>query len=330
MNDRSIGRALAALISTGVVACGGDDEEGGTGALSVLLEAEDVIIEGLEPGEEAENIRDGWTVTFDKYIVVIGDIDVHFQTDESIEAEAPETFVVDLKQIPQAGLGLWELDGLRAGRWHFNYAIGGAGDGASRHESVSQDDFDLMAGADLTYLVEGTLTRDDGQSCPPALFAEAPTDASADGENAGGDPCYDNAEITFSLGAAAETTFGMCEIDGLAGFSVPSGGTQTVAATIHGDHLFFNGFPESDESGTLRLVQWMADADLNIDGTVTEAELAGITLADLPEIDDRFQLGSPPIEIETVWDYIVAQLKTQGHFQGEGECEVDGVSHEHE
>jgi hypothetical protein len=30
-----------------------------------------------------------------------------------------------------------------------------------------------------------------------------------------------------------------------------------------------------------------------------------------------------------MYDYVIGQLKTQGHFQGEGECPVDGVEHDH-
>jgi hypothetical protein len=31
-----------------------------------------------------------------------------------------------------------------------------------------------------------------------------------------------------------------------------------------------------------------------------------------------------------MYDYVSAQLKTQGHFRGEGECAIDGAEHEHE
>jgi len=31
-----------------------------------------------------------------------------------------------------------------------------------------------------------------------------------------------------------------------------------------------------------------------------------------------------------MYEYVRAQLKTQGHYQGEGECPVDGVAHAHD
>jgi hypothetical protein len=271
-------------------------------------------------------------VEFDKYIVAIGDIDLELSTDKSVTAEAASVFAVDLTKIPAAGLLLWELEDLQAGRWQIHYATpGAAAGGASRHESVDQADFDAMVDDDWTYLIDGTLTKSDGRSCPPATFASPPASSTSVGTNAGGDECYENPSVTFAFGVSADTVFGPCEIDGVPGVSVPSGSTQTAAATIHGDHLFFNGFPEGDESTTMRLAQWLADCDLNVDGEVTRAELEQLQLSDLPEMDERFLFTGSPIkelESQSLWIYVTAQLKTQGHLEGEGECPPDGVPHE--
>ena len=322
--------AAAAIICVGMSVAGcGSEDEAGSGSLTVLLESEDVIIEGLEPGDGTENIRDGWAVGFDKFIATIGDIDVHYSTDESVEAEAGDVFVVDLTKIPAAGLALWTLDGLRAGRWEFNFRTPGAGDGSTRHDSVAQADYDEMVASDWTYLIDGVLTKADGQSCPPAALA-TPGSKTPNGNMSGGNACYDAPTVRFTFGATAETSFGPCEIDEVPGFAISAGGTQTVAATIHGDHLFFNGFPEGAEGGVTRLAQWLADCDLNLDGTVTRAELEAITPSQLPELDERYQLGGSPITpLNNMYDYVISQLKTQGHFQGEGECPFDGVEHGH-
>ena len=321
--------AAAAIICVGMSVAGcGSEDEAGSGSLTVLLESEDVIIEGLEPGDGTENIRDGWAVGFDKFIATIGDIDVHYSTDESVEAEAGDVFVVDLTKIPAAGLALWTLDGLRAGRWEFNFRTPGAGDGSTRHDSVAQADYDEMVASDWTYLIDGVLTKADGQSCPPAALA-TPGSKTPNGNMSGGNACYDAPTVRFTFGATAETSFGPCEIDEVPGFAISAGGTQTVAATIHGDHLFFNGFPEGAEGGVTRLAQWLADCDLNLDGTVTRAELEAITPSQLPELDERYQLGGSPITpLNNMYDYVISQLKTQGHFQGEGECPFDGVEHD--
>lgn len=332
LNRQSV-LGAAALAALGTIGCSdsGDGNGGdGNGSVTVLLEAEDTIIEGLDPGTEGESIQDGWTVRFSKYLVTVGDIDIALSTDESVEAEAGDVFVVDLTKIPAAGLDLWSLSGLREGRWEFNYSTPGAGDGSTRHETAEQGDYDAMVTNDLTYWIEGTITKDDGQSCPPASLA-SPGSATAAGMNSGGDPCYEATSISFALGVPAETSFGPCEIDEVPGFAIASGGTQTVAATIHGDHLFFNGFPEGDEGGVMRLAQWVADSDLNLDGTVDQAELEAIDPSVLNEVDDRYQLGGSPVTpLSTMWDFAIGQMKTQGHYQGEGECPVDGVGHSHD
>lgn len=312
---------LLALTLPALVACGGDDV--GTGRLSVLLEVEDTITEGLDPGSAGENITDGWQVRFDDYLVGIGEIAVAFATDPTLVIVDESRFVVDLTQVPASGLPLWTIGGLDEGRWQFAYAT--ATSGASRHESVSTADFDAMVAGDWTYLIRGTMSRADGLSCPPAGKATVPMGLMAMGMNDAGDPCYANPTITFEIGAEAGTVYGPCEIDGQPGFSITRGTTQSVTTTIHGDHLFFNGFPEGAEGGVSRLAQWFADCDLDLDGTVTQAELESLDLSDLPEVDERFQLGSPPIPLTSVWAYVRAQLKTQGHFQGEGECPVDGL-----
>lgn len=311
------------MLSLATLGCGDDETTGDPGSLSVLAEAEDTIIEGIDAGEGDENIKDGWSVGFDKFIVAIGDVELH---QSSGTAGDERIFAVDLTAIPAAGLELWTLKDLEAGRWDFSFKTPGAA-AAERHETVSEADFEALRAGNLTYWIEGTLTKDGGKSCPPGSLADVPAAAEPLGNNAGGDDCYDNATIAFALGVEAATVFGPCEIDSVPGVSIPAGGTQTVATTIHGDHLFFNGFPEGDEGGTSRLAQWLADSDLNLDGEVTKQELEAIAPSDLAELDERYQLGGSPISpLETMWDYVRAQLKTQGHFQGEGECPVDGTS----
>jgi hypothetical protein len=322
---------VRACMAWAVALCAGcGDGASAEGNARVLLEAESVIVDGLDPGEGLENVRDGWSVRFDEYLVAIGDLDLHFASDEHVEAEAPEVFAVDLTEVPADGLALWNLDGLQEGRWELSYAVVGPSDDAAPHDSVSAADFDTMVDSDLTYLVRGELAKSDGQSCPPASLATPPSGAISAGENAGGDPCYPNPALRFELSADDHTSYGPCEVDGVPGFAVAAGRTQTVALTLHGDHLFFNGFPEGGESGVMRLAQWLADCDLDLDGLVTDAELDAISPAALPELDGRFQLGGAPLQpLDTMHTYVRAQLKTQGHFQGEGECQVDGTADTH-
>ncbi len=321
-------RGLSCLTCLGALALGcSSNDDASTGSLTVLLEAEDVIVEGLEPGDDVENIKDGWAVSFDKYLATVGHLDLHLSSDESVEAESEDVYVIDLTDVPASGEELWMFEELEAGRWEFNYETPGAAHGGMRHESVEEDDFDFMVENDFTYHIEGSLEKEDGESCPPSDLADV-GDLEPNGNTSGGNDCYDNPNISFTISAQAETVFGPCEIDEVPGVSVPEGGAQTVAISIHGDHIFFNGFPEGDEGGISRQAQWLADCDLNLDGTVTQEELEAVTPADLPVMED-YQFGGAPIEPTDMYQYVRAQLKTQGHYQGEGECPVDGVAHEH-
>lgn len=308
-------------------ACSGDGTTSGTSAVRVLIEPEDVIVDGISAGDSPEDVADGWNVTFDKYVVALGNVGLRLPS-KDLEADDSTLWAVDLLRVASQGEPLWQLDDIAEGRWDFFYSTGI--DGAERHDTVEQADFDAMVDADWTYLVEGTLQKADGVSCPPTALADVSADAVVAGENAGGDTCYENPSIRFAFGAEAETVYGPCEIDGLPGVSTASESTATVAISLHGDHLFFNGFPEGDEGGVMRLAQWWADVDLNLDGEVTAAELKAVSPAMLPELDERYQLGGSPISpLNDMYTYVRAQLKTQGHFEGEGECPIDGVEHDH-
>jgi hypothetical protein len=324
--------AASGVLAFGLIAC--DDEHDhhhdhtidGTGSLTVLVDTETQVTEGIMPGDAPSNIKDGWAVQFGTYVVAVGEIDLDFHGTEEI---ASSVYAIDLVDLPSEGLALWSFADIGATRWDLRYHTKGAADGATRDESVDQAHFDAMVANDWTYYIEGEMTKADGQSCPPAGKA-TPGDAMPNGNESGGNPCYDAPSVRFELGAAAETVFGPCEIDGVPGVAVPKDGEQTAAVSIHGDHLFFNGFPEGDEGGVSRLAQWLADCDLNLDGVVTNEELQAISPSDLPEIDDRYQLGGSPITpVDNMYTYLRAQLKTQGHFQGEGGCAIDGTEVDH-
>jgi hypothetical protein len=63
------------------------------------------------------------------------------------------------------------------------------------------------------------------------------------------------------------------------------------------------------------------------DGRAVFARGAADAAALFPAPD--YSLTGAPFAIDTAWDFVLAQLKTQGHFQGEGECLWDGMGHAH-
>lgn len=311
------------LVPTLLMACSAAEP----GTLEILVEPEDTIISGIEPGDDTENIRDGWRANFNRYIAVLGHIHLVSSVDEEIEQEVDTAYAIDLTQLPAAGEALWEVEDLDEGSWEFFYELSGGAHDVERHSSVSKEDFDRIVEGDLSYLISGQISQDAGVSCPPKNLA-SPGAKESQGENEAGDPCYENPTVSFELEVSAETSYGPCEIDGKAGVVVTSGKTQTAAITIHGDHLFFDGFPEGSEAEVERRAQWLADSDLNLDGVVTSEELEAIAPSDLAALEG-VELGGSPITLKTMSDYVKAQLKTQGHLNGEGECPVDGKAHEH-
>lgn len=252
---------------------------GPTGDLSVLIEGEDSITHGIDPGTELEDIVDGWTVRFSRYLVAAGDVRLT-RGDEEIASE--RVLVVDLSA---GSAELATIDAVPVDRWDFAWSMRAVD--AERHESARQDDFDEMIANDWTYLIEGTLS---------------------DGART----------ISFRLGVPVPVRFGPCEAeDGLPGATITEGGT-TVAVTLHGDHLFFDAFPSGAEV-IERRAGWLAGSDLDGDGAITQAELEA-SEAGLLFPSDTYNLAGAPIPIENGWDFVRAQLTTQGHFQGEGEC----------
>lgn len=307
-----------------LITCGcGNSAAGGSAALSIVVEPEATITNGIAAGTGDDDMQDGWQATFDTYIAAIGNVDLQLATDPEITATDKGVYAVDLKTAPAGGLELWKLEDLSEGRYEFSYRLSSASR-TQRDESVSASDFSRMVEEDLTYLIKGKIMKENGVSCPPRAFS-AVQNRAAVGQSDAGDDCYANATITFDIGVNAETTYGPCEIDGLSGVVLSSDKTQTATITLHGDHLFFNGFPEGGEGGVTRTAQWLADADLNVDGVVTKEELFALAPADLPALAG-VQLGGTPLSpLDSLWTYVTAQLKTQGHYQGEGECAVDGA-----
>lgn len=304
-----------------MVACG--EGSGPTGGLQVLLTAEETITDGIEAGSGDDQIVDGWSVSFERYVVAIGEVEIESAA-STRHLHEHDSLVIDLVQVPEGGETLATFEDVEAILWNeVFYQLTVAAADATRDEGVSMADFDRMVAEGCSYLIVGEITNPAGQRCLR------------------GDPamCSDATSIAFDLCVPAPTVFGPCESDtGIEGVTVAEGTVTPVVFTLHGDHLFFNGFPAGAEGSVVRRGQWLADADVDADGTVTRADLEAIGASDLGMLLPSspsdgmpgYMLGGSPITINSAWDYTIAQLKTQGHFQGEGECPVDGVGHEHE
>lgn len=290
------------------------------GEVVFLLEPESSITSGIRAGAELEQVQDGWSVDFSKYLVALGPVELTHVQSGTVTSD-PGRWVVDLVQIPQSGEELWRVTAPGEGRSDLRYATEVSE--SQRHDSVGEEDFERMADQGLTHVIEGTLSSPEGTSCPPTTLAEVPSDADAIGTNSAGDDCYAAPSVSFSISVRAEVTYGPCSIEGLPGVVVAAGDVATAAISMHGDHLFFGGFPEGSEGEVRRYGQWLSDCDLNLDGVVTSEELERIAPADLAEFDERFPLGGSPLRpVDDLLTYVASQLSTQGHFEGEGECAI--------
>ncbi len=288
------------LAPVALSACGGDDDgqSTGDGTLTVTLDAEESITEGIEPGDGEENLVDGWAVNFDTYLMAIDKVEIGKGGKTQTSDQA---YIVDLASLPTTGFTLASFNGIATGQWEtFSFGIT-TGDKAEPTDGLSNDDVTRMQSEKLTYLIRGTASKGD-------------------------------ASIDFEFAERVPVKFGPCQTeDGPPGFSVTDQGTTTVAATIHGDHVFFNGFPSGAEI-VGRRAAWLQTVDQlgNNDGNVDDEELAGIEGAELEMVfpsaapsnpdDAQYSFAGSPLPIENARDWVVGQLATQGHFQGEGEC----------
>lgn len=291
---------LLALTLPALTAC-----ELGIGSVQVFIEAEDTIPEGLEPGDGDEQVVDGWSVRYDKFLVVVGGFSAARSDDGNDVLVGPDPQVVDMLALPAGGLVLAEFSEVSAVRWdEVEYSLPNASADTRAAEGTAAADRDLLAKNGWSLYVAGEISKPGGQSC----IAGDPSD------------CAPATAVRFAWGLAAGTRFADCAPPtGGLGFAVPSGGTAQVKPTIHGDHWFFTNITQGAEV-TERRAQWIADADLDRDGETTLAELKMVPAAGAFPAELGYNLSGAIIPVVTAYDYLEAQARTLGDFQGEGEC----------
>ena len=116
----------AALFALALGGCSGE----GKGAAQIFVEPEDTITQGLEAGVENENIHDGWSVKYTRFLVVVGH--VRASRSDTMESVAdPGVHVLDLLGAPASGYVVAELTDLGAARWdRFGFDLPNAAKGA--------------------------------------------------------------------------------------------------------------------------------------------------------------------------------------------------------
>lgn len=275
---------LSSLAALSSASCGDDGSASGRGSVGFSTWGEEYIELGLPQSEFA----DGYEVVFDRFLVLIGNIELA-DAEGQVAARHEGFFLVD--HVEPGVKDLVRFDGLEAGAY----------------ERVSFETSPAARGA-IT-LVGGTTDAD------AELMASGGYHVYAEGTLSGG-----GSSKRFAWGFGVPTKLDECEaeLDGKLqrGALVPAGGSDSIELTIHGDHLFYDDLQASDavlRGGAL------AQADADDDGTITLEELAAVRLVDLPA--DQYGVGGVS-GVDELEGFVRFLSRTLGHFRGEGECIV--------
>lgn len=263
----------------------------GEGRVRVNVRAEETITRGLSPGSAPEDTED-YGVSYSKFIVAVG----HVQLGRAGggKHESAGVSLVDLTRVGAEGVQIAAFDGVRAGEWDaFGFETPAADQDAETNEVDARDAAEMREHG-WTYWIEGSVER----------------------------PAAQGGAVDFVIQTAVPTRFEHCELDGEPGLTVLANLTATGDITIHGDHLWFNSFPTGSEASIERRAAWLVQADVDGDGHVATEDLAALDATEVFTTELGYSLDGAPdgLVIDSALDFVRAQLATQGHFRGEGEC----------
>jgi hypothetical protein len=277
-------RRYALLLS--VLSCSCGDDDGGPGSLRVELEAEPTIVDGLDPGPGEEDTRD-YGVRYSRFLVAIGRTTIAKGGETRSD---PNVYIADLRQIGTTGLSMATFDDLPSGQWEqFGFETPIASAGALKLGTVADADVQAMIDQGLTYWIEGTV--------------QAPK------------------PVNFVFKVPVGSVFTNCQNDGEPGVAVAGGRPTTIPITIHGDHPWFDTLVRGDEATVNRRTSWLVQSDKDGDGLVTTEDLKSVKTEEVFPTSEGYNLsGGTAGPINTAYDFLRAQLASQGHLNGEGEC----------
>ncbi len=299
---------FAAAILTLAVGCTGEDVAG-TGSLQVTVTGGVVMEEGYpyeEPGLDPLVFTEGWTLEFDKFLLVLDRIRVREQPPDDQQAAGPIVrqwrgpAVVDLMR-PPSGTELVTLEDLPATRLDFGFDVVDATSSAD-NVSASQEDFQTMVDNGWTVWFAGVARKPDG------------------------------AQVPFSVGFSAPTRLRRCVsgTDGTRGVAIPTQSTRGSSIYPHSVHLWWDVLVGPGDA-QLRFDPWAAAA--GDDGVVTAEDLAGQDLLDLrnaegeplldPNTGQRVTYddgGLLPDDELHLLGYTVYGFRQSMHFNGLGFC----------
>lgn len=273
-------RLITLLAAIGLMAAC-DNGGSGEGAVTFTTWGEEFIEEGIPPEDgDEEGFVDGWEVTFDRFLVSLGEIRVG-NRDGNTAIVSGDMRLFDL--VRPGPVQVERFENVPKGSWQeVSYAIRPADD--LQIGNAAAADLELMTTNGWSLYVEGTAVR-------------------------GGE------SRTFRWGFDTNTLYTTCGHEDFGtGITVAPGGDLSVELTIHGDHFFFDDLQGNEAE--LRF-DAIAAADANDDGEVTLEELAQVDLDTLPEGTYGTGGASGVFDLR---DFVTTLARLVGHFRGEGEC----------
>lgn len=300
-------KMLIAIFGAGFLAACDSGGASGKGNIQMHVEPEWTLIHGIEPGDDEENIRDGWRVNYEEFYLSIGEVAVG-KSGQDPAYTMNRHYVVDLKNTPLAGALVAEFTNVPEGHWdRVSYALPAASAQSEALGTVPADVMARMKENGLAVKLHMTISKEGGQVCPYLVNEADPA--------APDRPCHAASSVTADWELPFPARAGGCQTELETGLTVPSGGTVAVKLTIHADHFFFTSFRHT---GVVRLAQHIVDADLNADGEVTLEELDATPVTVLAT--DIFDLSMIPDELNSLLDYVRWATITLPHYQGDGGC----------
>jgi len=281
------------LLLAGLAAACSDDSAdptaaGGKGTATFTTWGEEFIEEGIPAGDGTSGFVDGWSLKYEKFLVVFGGITVADLAGKQVAAQSGTRMVNNVKKAPKTLVVFPDL--LARAYERVSYKIVPA-TAQTAVDPGDEADRDFMAKNGYAFYAEGTATKG-------------------------------SVKKTFKWGFARSTSYVECKAERggkeTEGAVVTSGGDDVNQLTTHGDHLFYDRL-QADPSGKIPTnlrFDAIAAADDNNDGEVTLDELAKAPL--------DLKLGYDPSGLPAInmKDFITELTRTIGHYRGEGECSI--------
>lgn len=236
----------------------------------------------IEQEIPSTQFEDGYTVKYTKFLVVVNEFALATKTG-TVGPKQAKPVLVDVHKAGPVELELFSE--VPAEKWDaVSWAIMPSAD-AVVIGSIDATDVSRMKTEGYSIWVEGTVSK--------GLISKR-----------------------FAWGFKLNTRYSACSNEEGEGVTVVTGSTAVVELTIHGDHFWYDDLQSA--KGKLR-GQAIVEADANLDGTVTQAELDAVSLTTLPV--GQYGTGGAS-QVKTLGDFVTSLGRTVGHFRGEGECQT--------